>query len=110
MGTLQILPYALKQTVPSIIAPSLRLQSTRSSECRNATYDFQMQDLELLKKFQTRTVFTITTDQNLHLYQNQSLQLAHSVRLLHPYPASPTNPFGSASVFDACIAVSDTHA
>ena len=110
MGTLQILPYALKQTMPSIIAPSLRLQSRRSSDCRDAIYDFQMQDLELLQKFQTRTVYTITTDQNLHLYQKQSLQLAHSVRFLDACPASHADPVGSAPVFDACIALSDTHA
>ena len=110
MGTLQILPYALKQTVPSIITPSLRLRSTRSSDGRDAIYDFQVQDLELLQKFQTRTVYTITTDQNLHLYQKQSLQLAHSVSFLHASPASHADAVGSASVFDACIAISDTHA
>ena len=110
IGTLQILPYALKQTVSSVITPSLRLRSTGSSDGRDAIYDFQMQDLELLKKFQTRTVFTITTDQNLHLYQKQSLQLAHSVRYLDTCPASHADPVGSAPVFDACTAVSDTHA
>ena len=89
MGTLQILPYALKQTVPSIITPSLRLRSTGSSDGRDAIYDFQLRDLELLKKFQTRTVYTITTDQNLHLYQKQSLQLAHSVRFLDACPSEP---------------------
>ena len=89
MGTLQISPYALKQTVPSIITPSLRLRSTGSSDGRGAIYDFQVRDLELLKKFQTRTVFTITTDQNLHLYQKQSFQLAHSVRFLDACPSEP---------------------
>ena len=110
MGALQILPYALKQTVPSIITPSLRLRSTGSSDGRDAIYDFQLRDLELLKKFQTRTVFTITTDQNLHLYQKESFQLAHSVSFLDACPASHADPVGSAPVFDACIAVSDTHA
>lgn len=110
LGTLQILPYALKQTVSSIITPSLRLPATGFSDGRDAIYDFQMHDLELLRKFQTRTVFTITTDQNLHLYQKQSLQLAHSVRYLDACPASNTDPVGSAPVFDARIAVSDTHA
>ena len=110
MGTLQILPYALKQTVSSIITPSLRLRSTGSPNGRDAIYDFQLHDLELLKKFQARTVFTITTDQNLHLYQKQSLQLAHSVRLLDACPASHADLAGSAPVFNACIAVSDTHA
>ena len=89
--TLQIRPYALKQTVSSIIAPSLRLPSTRSSDGKNAIYDFRVQDLELLKKFQARTVFTITTDQNLHMYQKESLKLAHSVRSLS-VSACQTNP------------------
>ena len=81
-----------------------------SSDGRDAIYDFQMHDLELLQKFQTRTVFTITTDQNLHLYQKQSIQLAHSVRFVDAYPASNADPVTSAPVFDACIVVSDTHA
>lgn len=86
IATLQILPYALKQTLPSIIAPSLRLQSTRSWESRDARYDFREQDLELLNKFQTRTVFTITTDQNLSTYQKETFKLAYSVRTLaHPW-------------------------
>ena len=87
--TLQILPYALKQTIPSIIAPSLRLQSTRSLESRHARYDFREQDLELLNKFQTRTVFTITTEQNLSAYQKETFKLAHSVRY---FGASLANP------------------
>lgn len=79
--TVQILPLSLKQTSPSIIAPSLKIQSTGLIESKKAIYDFGEQDLELLNKFRTRTVYTITTDQNLHLYQKETLKLAHS----YPY-------------------------
>lgn len=42
-------------------------------------YEFREEDQALLKKFQTRTVFTMTTDKNLHLYQIESFKLAYSV-------------------------------
>ena len=71
---------SLKQTVPSVIAPALRLQATGSQGSTNTMYDFRGQDLELLNKFQTRTVFTITTDKNLHVYQKETFKLAYSVR------------------------------
>ena len=58
------------------------MQSKESLESGNAIYDFREQDLELLNKFKTRTVFTITTDQNLQLYQKESFKLAHSVSAL----------------------------
>lgn len=45
-------------------------------------YDFRERDLELLNRFQTRTVFTITTDKNLHVYQKEIFMLAYSVRIL----------------------------
>lgn len=78
---LQILPYSLKQTTPSRIVPSLKSRSTGSREKWNAVYDFGERDMELLNKFKTSTVFTITTDQNLHLYQKEAFKLAYS----HPF-------------------------
>ena len=40
-----------------------------------------MQDLELLGKFQARTVLTMTTDRNRRMYQNDAIKLACS----HPF-------------------------
>ena len=108
--TLQIMPFSLKQTVPSIIAPALRLQATGSQESRNAIYDFRGQDLELLNRFQTRTVFTITTDKNLHVYQKETFKLAYSVRNPSTYLANPTDSYGSAPFLDAFDTVVDTYA
>lgn len=82
MDNLQILPLSLKQTIPSIIAPSLKMKSMGLIESRNKIYDFGEQNLELMNRFRMRTVYTITTDKNLHLYQKESLKLAHSVRTL----------------------------
>ena len=80
--TLQILPHSLKQTIPSPVAPLSRIRSTGSLESRKAIYDFREQDLELLNKFQTRTVYTITTEKNLQFYQKETIKLAYSVRIL----------------------------
>ena len=108
--TLQIFPYSLKPTIPSIIALSLKPQPTRSLGSRNAIYDFRKQDLELLKKFQTRTVFTITTEKNLSLYQMEAIKLAYSVRTVSLYLESPTDLDGSAPILNAWITGLDTHA
>ena len=79
------MPYSLKQTVPSLIVPSMRSRSKGFLESRIAVYDFRERDLELLHKFQIRTIFTITTDKNLHLYQKEIFMLAYSVRILKKY-------------------------
>ena len=104
------MPYSLKQTLPSVIAPALRLQSTRSTDRRDAIYDFREQDLELLKKFQSSTVFTITTDDNLHLYQKETFKLAHYVRTLGADLANPADADRSAPILDAFDALFDSDA
>lgn len=76
--TLQIVPYSLKQTLPSVIIPSLRALSPVPLKNGDTLYEFRQEDFELLKKFQTRTVFTVTTDNNLYLYQKETFKLAHS--------------------------------
>jgi hypothetical protein len=43
-------------------------------------YRLRDQDLELLSKFQTRTVFTITFDKSLPIYQNEIVKLACAVK------------------------------
>ena len=110
METLQILPYSLKQILPSTIVTSSKGQTTGALKNRIAIYDFGEQDLELLNKFHTRTVFTITTDKNLHSYQTETVKLACSVRSPNICPASPTNPSASASVLNAWLTVINTNA
>ena len=65
-----ILPQCLNQVVPNVIAPSLRKQGEQS--------------LQLFNKFYSRTVFTITTDKNLHLFQDELIKLAGLVCSLTP--------------------------
>ena len=77
------MPYSLKQTLPSVISPSLRALSPVPLKNGTTLYEFRQEDFELLRKFQTRTVFTVTTDNNLHLYQKETFKLAHSVSTLY---------------------------
>lgn len=60
-----------------MIASSFRQQST-GSPGNNASYQFGMQDLELLGKFQARTFLAMTTDRNHRMYQNDAIKLARS--------------------------------
>ncbi|APA16343.1 hypothetical protein sscle_16g111130 [Sclerotinia sclerotiorum 1980 UF-70] len=70
------LPYSLNQTMPSIVNPGLR------GFHKTNVYDLSDQEhLGILNRFQTRTVYTITTDRNLQIYQNEFIKLA----CLHPY-------------------------
>jgi hypothetical protein len=46
---------------------------------RNDFYQLRDQDLQLLSKFQTRTVFTITFYKSLPIYQNEIIKLACAV-------------------------------
>jgi len=68
----------LKQTTPSLVAPALTQKSAASLEC-NALYQLGVQDLELLSKFQTRTVLSISIGKSLRVYQNEMIKLAFSV-------------------------------
>ncbi|KAF7947365.1 uncharacterized protein EAE97_004614 [Botrytis byssoidea] len=70
------LPYSLNQTVPSFISSRLKTPG------KIDVYDLSDQEhLELLNKFQTRTVYSITTSRNLQIYQNEFIKLS----CLHPY-------------------------
>lgn len=65
------LPYSLNQTVPSFISPRLKTPG------KIDVYDLSDQEhLELLNKFQTRTVYSITTSRNLQIYQNEFVKLS----------------------------------
>ena len=66
--------------------------------------------MELLNKFKTSTVFTITTDQNLHLYQKEAFKLAYSVRTPSVCLPSATYFDGSAPVPNARDTVADAYA
>jgi hypothetical protein len=107
--TLQRFPCSLSQTIPSMIAPPLRQQSMGSLES-NALYQLGKQDLELLSKFQTRTVLTISTDKSLRIYQNEIIKLAFSVRTLSSCVVSHTDIDGSAPILNACVTVVDINA
>jgi hypothetical protein len=64
-----------------MINASLSPQSMGSQDI-NVAYQLDVQELELLSKFQTRTVFTIGTDKSSHIFQNVIIELACSVRTL----------------------------
>ncbi|KAF8860545.1 hypothetical protein BDZ45DRAFT_308824 [Acephala macrosclerotiorum] len=68
------------ETVPKSIAPSLK-QGLAASLESHASRGLPDSDFELLHKFQTRTVFTVTTPRSLPVYQSSILKYACS----HPY-------------------------
>ena len=76
----------------------------------SVVYQFDVQELELLSKFLTRTVLTIGTDKSCYVLQNVIIKLACSVSTLSSYPASNTNFDGSASILDVCGTDFDTDA
>lgn len=106
---LQRLPYSLNQTIASNIILPLRPPSTRSLES-NAVYLLRERDLELLSKFQVRTALTISTEKSLHIYQNEIIRLAFSVRTLSSCLASNTDIGMKASILNACGTLLDTNA
>lgn len=92
-----------------MINASLSPQPMRSPEI-NAVYQLDVQELELLSKFQTRTVLTVGTDKGSHVFQNVITRLACSVSTPSPYLASNTNFGGPASILDVCGTDFDTDA
>jgi hypothetical protein len=76
----------------------------------NVVYQLDVQELELLNKFQTRTVLTIGTDKGSHVFQSVIIKLACSVSTLSSHLASNTNFGGSASILDVCGTDFDTDA
>jgi hypothetical protein len=106
---LQRPPYSLNQTIASNIVPTLRPPPTASLES-NAVYLLRERDLELLSKFQMRTALTISTEKSLHIYQNEVVRLAFSVRTLSSCPASNADIGMAASILNACGTVLGTKA
>lgn len=76
----------------------------------NVVHPLDVQELELLSKFRTRTVLTIGTDKSCRVLQNVIINLACSVSTLSSYLASNTNFDGSASILDVCGPDFDTDA
>ncbi len=66
-----------------IIFPALRHQSVVSL-ASNTLNELGEQDLELLNKFQARTIPTICFEKNLVMYQTEIVKLACSVRISEP--------------------------
>jgi hypothetical protein len=66
-----------------MINTSLSPQPTGSPDV-NVVYQLGVQELELLGKFQTRTVLTLGTDKSSHIFRDVSLKLACSVSTLTP--------------------------
>ena len=81
LDILETFPHPLNRTIPSIIAPSLKQQLVKTFES-SLSCPLEEQDLELLSKFQARTVFTISTNTSLPIYQNEIIKLACLVRTL----------------------------
>jgi hypothetical protein len=69
-----------------MINASLSPQPMESPEI-NMVYQLDVQELELLSKFQARTVLTIGTDKSSLVLQNVIIKLASSVGTLSSYLA-----------------------
>jgi hypothetical protein len=95
----QRFPCSLNQTILGMINASMSPQPMGSPEI-NVVYQLDVQELELLSKFQTRTVLTIGTDKGSLVLQNVIIKLASSVSTLSSCLASDTNFNGSASILD----------
>ncbi|KAM3065319.1 hypothetical protein ACMFMG_004297 [Clarireedia jacksonii] len=72
----QRLPYSLSQTVVGISLPN---QGSWLNE--NPHNLGEQRHLQLLEKFQSRTIYTITTERNLQIFQNEFVKLS----CLHPH-------------------------
>lgn len=71
----QKLPVSLDQTILGVVnGPS----SSKSSDL-DTIYRLDLLDLDLLKKFYSRTIVTLGTTRTAPLYQEQTLRLASSV-------------------------------
>jgi hypothetical protein len=70
-----------------MINASLSPQPMGSPEI-NVVYQLDVQELELLSKFQARTVLTIGTDKSSLVLQNVIIKLASSVSTRSSYLAS----------------------
>ena len=76
---LQTTPCSENQTILAIINGTTSLQPAGSTHLLRGGYQFSVQDLELLHKFNTRTVLTLGAGKGLRVYQNGYAKLAYSV-------------------------------
>jgi hypothetical protein len=67
------------QTILAIINGRTSLQPAGSTQLVHGGYQSSVQDLELLHKFNTRTILTLGTGKGLHVYRNAYAKLAYSV-------------------------------
>lgn len=93
------------EAVPKSIAPSLK-QGLAASLESYASHDLTHSEFELLHRFQTRTVYTVTTPRSITVYQSSILKYACSVCTQKPMEMS-TN-ISSASVPPTCSPHLDT--
>ena len=89
--TLQASPCSENQTILSIINATPCLPLTDSQGSFNKCQQFSVQDLELLRRFHTRTLLTLGPAQSRHIYQNAYIKLTYSVRHIHSYLSSATD-------------------
>jgi hypothetical protein len=75
----QRLPCSPNQIILTMINASLSPQPMGPQDI-NVVHQLGVQELELLSKFQTRTIFTIGSDKSSHVFQNVGIELACSVR------------------------------
>ena len=74
----KMLPSSLNLITPKPASPFAMPSSSKFLGSDNI-YRMKDQVLELLNKFQTRTVFTITFDKSLPIYQNEVIKLSCAV-------------------------------
>ena len=67
----------------------------------NTVYELDRQDLELLSRFQARTVLTIGTAQASHIYQKEVIELACAVSTSSSRSTSNSDFGGLESILDA---------
>jgi len=79
-------PPPLTQIILTPPAPTLRVSLSDTESVSN--YQLKERDFELLKKFQSRTVFTISNPNNVDVYLDELVKLGCSVRpsLLEVFP------------------------
>jgi hypothetical protein len=80
-STPQETPISFNQTVLGVVNTPPRIHSTNP---RTTFYELSLEDLEIVSKFQLRTVLTIGTKESVHIYQREWFRFAceHSM-LMH---------------------------
>jgi len=103
------LTHPLNQSISYGVAPDLRSQGFEGQESLSL-YQCDRIDSELLRKFQSRTVFAISIESNIHIHQNHIARLACSVSAFKTVINEPNLTLRPAPVPDAFTTSLDSNA